>query len=427
MGLMAIHLILKAADQLWPRLSGRAVIFSDCLGALKKVADLPPHKIPVRCRHSDILKNIMVHCTSLSFALAYSHVKAHQDYNEEFKNLPRPAQINIHCDGMAKGKIWELPTELPRQKSFPLEPVTVWIGDDKLSSDASDLLRFWVHKQLAEKTFHHLSILSPQQLQEVAWKQVHDALCEAPRMFQIFACKQVNDIAGVNVNLARYTPHQDKACPSCGQEAETCHHVLLCKEEGRVAALNRTIDLLDSWLKKVGMDNSLRQCLVNYAKMRGGGSMAHLAWGKGARFERLARSMDEIGWRRYIEGMVSTEILAIQSDFVNFGRCSLSLDVWAKGLVMKLLEITHGQWLYRNVQVHDAASGLKAVEKKEELQREIEHQILLGGTGLDEQDRYLLEINVGDLETSSGEDQYYWLLAIRAARVDRRLKEMQRA
>ena len=102
---------------------------------------------------------------------------------------------------MAKGKIWELLTELPCQKSFPLEPVTVWIGNDKLSSDASDSLRFWVHKQMAEKTFQHLNIMSPQQFQEVAWKQVHDALCEAPRMFQIFASKQVNNIAGVNVNL----------------------------------------------------------------------------------------------------------------------------------------------------------------------------------------------------------------------------------
>ena len=155
--------------------------------------------------------------------------------------------------------------------------------------------------------------------------------------------------------------------------------------------------------------------------------MAHLAWGKGARFEKLARSMDSIGWRRYMEGMVSAEFLAIQSHFVDFGRCSLSVDIWAKGLVMKLLEITHGQWLYRNMQVNDAAGGLKEVERKKELQMEIEHQILLGGTGLDEQDRYLLDIHVGDLETSSGEDQYYWLLAIRAARVDRRLKEMQMA
>ena len=39
MRLMAKHLILKAANQLWPSLSGRAVIFSDCLGALNKVAN----------------------------------------------------------------------------------------------------------------------------------------------------------------------------------------------------------------------------------------------------------------------------------------------------------------------------------------------------------------------------------------------------
>ena len=78
-----------------------------------------------------------------------------------------------------------------------------------------------------------------------------------------------------------------------------------------------------------------------------------------------------------MEGMVSADILEIQSDFVDFGRCLLWLDIWAKGLVMKLLEVTHGQWLYRNVQVHDAVSGLKAVKIKKELQREIEHQVML--------------------------------------------------
>ena len=46
----------------------------------------------------------------------------------------------------------------------------------------------------------------------------------------------------------------------------------------------------------------------------------------------------------------------------------------------------------------------------------------LGGSGLDEQDRYLLEINLEDLDTSTGEDQYYWLIAIRAARADRILR-----
>ena len=77
------------------------------------------------------------------------------------------------------------------------------------------------------------------------------------------------------------------------------------------------------------------------------------------------------------------------------------------------------------MKVRDAVSRLKAAERQEELQRKIEHQVLVGGTGLDEQDRCPLGINVEDLDTSSGEDQYYWLLAIQAARVNRRLKEMQ--
>ena len=44
---------------------------------------------------------------------------------------------------------------------------------------------------------------------------------------------------------------------------------------------------------------------------------------------------------------------------------------------------------------------------------EIERQIELGGGGLADQDRYLLEINLEGLGRSPGEDQHYWLLAIK--------------
>ena len=79
LGLMAMHLILLAANKVWPTLQGRAKVYSDCLGALQKVTTLPSHRIPSRCRHSDILKNIMVNCAPLTFRLVYQHVDAHQD------------------------------------------------------------------------------------------------------------------------------------------------------------------------------------------------------------------------------------------------------------------------------------------------------------------------------------------------------------
>ena len=86
-----------------------------------------------------------------------------------------------------------------------------------------------------------------------------------------------------------------------------------------------------------------------------------------------------------------------------------------KKLVIQLLEITHGQWLYRNVMVHDRTAGDLATKRKEEIRRALEDRLELGEEGLEEDDKFLLEINLDELYTSSGEDQAYWLLALEAA------------
>ena len=78
--------------------------------------------------------------------------------------------------------------------------------------------------------------------------------------------------------------------------------------------------------------------------------------------------------------------------------------------------MVHGQWLYRNLVVHDAQTGLCQTRRKEEIQREIDRHLEAGWEGLLAEDQYSAEINLSDLETSSGEQQEYWLLAIRATK-----------
>jgi len=73
------------------------------------------------------------------------------------------------------------------------------------------------------------------------------------------------------------------------------------------------------------------------------------------------------------------------------------------------------------VQVHDSVTGLEATLRKEELQQLIEEQIELGGEGLEENNIFLLEINLEDLSTISGKTQTYCLLAIQAAQEGQRL------
>jgi hypothetical protein len=56
---------------------------------------------------------------------------------------------------------------------------------------------------------------------------------------------------------------------------------------------------------------------------------------------------------------------------------------------------------------------------------EIKKQIAMGGEGLDEEDRWMLEVNLGDLEESNGEKEAYWVVAIEAARARHNLRRIR--
>ena len=66
-----------------------------------------------------------------------------------------------------------------------------------------------------------------------------------------------------------------------------------------------------------------------------------------------------------MEGMVSKEVVQIQRKVDHGGKFRISVDAWCAGLVKRLLEVTHGQWLYRNVHVHDLFTGKRAMNRKD--------------------------------------------------------------
>ena len=129
-----------------------------------------------------------------------------------------------------------------------------------------------------------------------------------------------------------------------------------------------------------------------------------------------------------MEGMISKEAVEIQQAHCNLWRIKKSAGRWAQYLATKLMEATHGQWLYPNVQVHDAIQGEEATKRKEELRNAITRQLDLGAEDLEEADQHLMKLllKMDSLEESSGESQQYWLLAIVAAREACELRRRER-
>ena len=65
-----------------------------------------------------------------------------------------------------------------------------------------------------------------------------------------------------------------------------------------------------------------------------------------------------------MEGCISKEAIQLHLEFAKVHGMRMTMAGWAKGLIAKLLEVTYGQWIYRNLLVHEQASGVLATKKK---------------------------------------------------------------
>ena len=119
---------------------------------------------------------------------------------------------------------------------------------------------------MARESFHSLKIFYIQEFDLVDWEMVHKTIWEVPRLFQLWACKQVMGIAG--------TMEWDKTvvrkCPSCTVAHNTCTHVLSCCHERRVETLKLTVELAKTWLTEADTGPDLLDCIMEYAQGRGG-------------------------------------------------------------------------------------------------------------------------------------------------------------
>ena len=122
--------------------------------------------------------------------------------------------------------------------------------------------------------------------------------------------------------------------------------------------------------------------------------------------------------------MVARELLLLLEGGINADRGEIDGEKTVTGLIQKLLEITHGLWIYRNLLVHDSVSGIFACERKDKLLEDIEEQLAMGEEGLKEEDKWLLEVSLDDLDgDTTGEKEAYWVMAITVTRESFRLRQ----
>jgi hypothetical protein len=202
-----------------------------------------PYWIPSCCRHSNILKTILVNCRGLTFRREYSHGDAHQDDKKKWEELSQEVQLNSVCNAGAKAIIQRQDiTGLPQQDAFPLKPICMFV-EKKMTSDTGPHIQYAAGHQVSCSFFHATLWMFTNSFDEVDWPNVYRTLNEeVPRLFQVWASKQVMNISATNKNLRwRYQDDCSNKFPCC----TICHTMSRGQQGGSIYSVilgTRTMD-----------------------------------------------------------------------------------------------------------------------------------------------------------------------------------------
>jgi len=429
LGLTAIHHLISFVLEYYTAAKAQGSIHCDNKGALLQ-ASTKRKRVRPRTKHADLIRNIRHIKASHAFDIQYIHVKAHQDEHFTWDELTLFQQLNVHCDLLAKQAIQDAISnpiqQVTEHQLLPREQAAIFVSGQKQTSDLAKSLRFALGLIDAKKFFTRPIRLrnesnigglgwSSRRFDIIDWHTLTMVLESKPAMYGVWLAKQTVGVCATRRQMARNGGLSDDRCPNCLLGPERSSHLNLCLDEGRSLLFNDNVDELDNWMiKNEKTDRELRYWLSTYLRFRGERTMCSLGI-RSTVIQEIAEDIDLIGWTDFLHGRIPISLRNFQQSYCASINSRMNGQDWTKALVTKLLNISHSQWMYRNFSLHSKTRGHLKLTHQAEVLTEIAKLSECNPEDVPEESRFLLEVEIVNLEDKSLAHQEYWISAMKAA------------
>jgi hypothetical protein len=112
-----------------------------------------------------------------------------------------------------------------------------------------------------------------------------------------------------------------------------------------------------SWMAANTTHPNIKAAVTAYALGRGQITCLNCAAGFPTVIQDIAASQDKIGWGNFMMGMISSRLISIQESHLWLCTPYQSAKKWETGLITQILQVTHAQWIYWCLLVHDHTLG----------------------------------------------------------------------
>jgi hypothetical protein len=154
-----------------------------------------------------------------------------------------------------------------------------------------------------------------------------------PEMFRVWVMKHVSHFQGTNHQLLRISRSVQNVCLSCG-----CHD-----EASRSWVFAESAEQLVQWLVDQQTDSEIKYLFKRYLLAHGTYTLTSLL---------KPGFHDRLGWDCFLGGHLCALWVEHRARHIKRANLTRSVNFWARGLMQRLLQMTHTQWEYRNATLH---------------------------------------------------------------------------
>jgi hypothetical protein len=350
LGLCAMHFLVLALEELVQFGSSNMCISCDNEVAVKR-ANNRPRRVKPRWACGDILRSFRNTRLLIRTHLTFQYVQSHMDDHVSWECMSLEEQLNCQCDCLAKDAVHARMNQVNPpliNYTLPRELVSLRIKGEKITGDPSDCIRQSIGRCQAKQFLLSSRQWSSQQFEAVDWDCLHLVLSRKSTGFRLWLSKQTSNFCATGVQMVRCKMSDDDRCPSCWKQKERADHLCRCSSAAWSDMLDVAVDALCCWMEKDNRTHpELRYWLPKYICGRGTLSFSELGQ-YSPEMQCLASSQDLIGWRNFMEGRISCCFFEVQQSHLSSGHARMNASDWVQQLILKVLHMTHGQWILHN-------------------------------------------------------------------------------
>ena len=368
----------------------------------------PYRPMPDRQPQADLLRALKHRIKRAPYKARCYHVMAHLDDLLSWDQLTFDEQTNVHADKLAETALKDaVASGRFISRTFPSEDMVIHVCGSKVTGSARPaILRCWGAKE-AREFYHCKRLICRDDFDSIYWDGVEKALTSVSEMFATWATKQMSGFCATNHQLRYIDRTTVDKCPNCGCSPETADHISRCGDSGRSRLFRSSVVRLREWMARQQTAPDIANLFVAYLLARGSSSLTSLS--PVIQSVRSAAALqDRLGWRNLLEGRLCRAWVDIQADHYRRRGIRKHAPTWARGLILRLLQLTHRQWTYRNSTVHIRVRDNLTFAQQERIIQRCEELLWTDPDDLLRSDRALLEVDFSALASGPAVYRQLW-------------------